>query len=251
MKTIVRIALGIGACVLAASTAWADVHITMANGRVTLIAKDATIRQIMTEWARVGQAKIVNVERITGAPVTLEFHDLPEAQALDVLLRTVAGYFAVPRSVTAAGGPNLSVFDRVVVMPGQATPRAPVSASAAPPVFPQQPQFNRPEPADDDGDDQRGAPTANPNVPRGPVFNTFPPQQPPQVVNPQMPNGQPGAVGGVQQPAPAQAPAPSAFPTAPAGGVAVPGMVAPPPPQQPGQIAQPGRQGGPGVRQQQ
>jgi hypothetical protein len=65
---------------------------------------------------------------------------------------------------------------------------------------------------------------------RGPVFNTFPQQQP-QPVNPQ--TGQPV---NVPQQAPAGYPG---QPTAPFGGVAVPGMVAPAPPQQPGQI-QPG-----------
>ena len=125
---------------------------------------------------------------------------------------------------------NLSVFDRIVVLPAAAGPRAPVSASAQPPVF-QQPQFNLPPPVpDDDGDDQRPVPNVSvPNQNRNPVFNTFPPQQAPQVVNPQFP-------GVVVQPPVQQMP--SAFPTAP-GGVAVPGMVAPAPVPQPGQVVQP------------
>jgi hypothetical protein len=36
------------------------------DGRVSIVAKDATVRQILTEWARVGRTKIVNVERIPG-----------------------------------------------------------------------------------------------------------------------------------------------------------------------------------------
>ena len=50
------------------------------------MAKDATVRQILAEWARVGQTKIVNVERIPGGPLTLELNNVPEAQALDILL---------------------------------------------------------------------------------------------------------------------------------------------------------------------
>ena len=52
------------------STAFADVRISIRDGRVTLAAKDATVRQILTEWARVGRTQIVNVERISGGPVT-------------------------------------------------------------------------------------------------------------------------------------------------------------------------------------
>ena len=75
----------------APSVASADVRLTIQDGRVTLIAKDATVRQILTEWARVGQTKIVNVERIAGGPLTLELRDVPERQALRVLLRSVGG----------------------------------------------------------------------------------------------------------------------------------------------------------------
>ena len=57
---------------LTASTAVAEVKVTMQEGRVSIVAKDATVRQILTEWARVGQTKIVNVERIPGGPMTLE-----------------------------------------------------------------------------------------------------------------------------------------------------------------------------------
>ena len=237
MKNLKPLVIGAAAWLLASSTAFADVQLTMQNGRVSLVAKDATLRQILTEWARVGQTKIINVERVPGGPVSLEFQNLPEAQALDVLLRTVAGYLAAPRAVATA---NLSVFDRIVVMPAAAGPRAAMASSVQAPTFPQ-PQFNLPLAGDDDADDQRPAQgVAVPNQNRTPVFNTFPQQQPPQIVNPQLP-------ATAQPTAPAQAP--SAFPTMPAGGVSVPGMIAPAPapPLQPGQIAQPARRpSGPG-----
>lgn len=238
MKTVNALAIGVATWLLTGSTAFADVQLTLQNGRVSLVAKDATVRQILTEWARIGQTKIVNLERIPGGPVSLVLQNVSESQALDVLLRTVAGYLAAPRPTSVA---NLSVFDRIVVMPTVPAPRAPVSASAQPPVF-QQPQFNQlPQQADDDSDDERPVPSgAMPNQNRGPIFNTFPQ---PQVVNPQGAAAQP-----MPQPA-VPAPAPSAFPTAPAGGVAIPGMVAPAPQPPPGQQPQPGpvrRPGGPG-----
>jgi hypothetical protein len=219
------------------SAVFADVHVTMQNGRVSVVAKDATIRQILTEWARVGQTKIVNVERIPGGPITLELNNVPESTALEVLLRAMSGYIAAPRAVEAA---NLSRYDRIIVMPTLASARPAVS-STPPPVFQQPtPQYTPPV-ADDDADDEQPAPNvAVPGGNRGPVFNTFPQgttvapqnrqnfgQQPfmpqPQVQDPNTPP--PVAQPGFQ-------------PSAPYGGVAVPGMVAPVP-QQPGQPGQP------------
>jgi hypothetical protein len=243
-------AMGAAAWLLAGSVAFAEVQLSLQNGRVTLVAKDATVRQILTEWARVGQTTIVNVERIPGGPVTLELSDVPEQEALDVLLRSLSGYMAAPRATAAAG---LSHFDRIVVMPTNAPPRAPVSAAAnpPPPSFAQpQPQFAQPQfqpPPDEDSDEERPAPAVPvPNMPnpRGPVFNTFP--------APNQPQGGPGTYPQMpQQQQPPQQP--GATPTAaPFGGVAVPGMVVQPP-QQPGQPGQqpvvpgqpPRRPGGP------
>ena len=235
MKTIF---FGIVAWALASSAAFAEVHVTMQSGRVSVVAKDATVRQILTEWARVGQTKIVNVERIPGGPITLELTNVPETQALDVLLRSLSGYITAPRAADAA---NLSQFDRIIIMPTLASARPAVSSAPPPPVFQQTPQFQQQlQTGDDEPDDQRPAPAAVPPN-RGPVFNTFPQ---PQVVNPQTGQpvafpGQVPATGGVpQQPQTGQPPVNSSAPTSPFGGVAVPGMIVQPP-QQPGQ-AQPG-----------
>ena len=105
MKTAI---LGVAALVLTASTAFADVQLTMQNGRVTLVAKDATVRQILAEWAKVGHAKIVNMERVPGGPISLELINVPEAQALDVLLRSLSGYITAPRPAESSAA-NLSL----------------------------------------------------------------------------------------------------------------------------------------------
>ena len=239
MKTTL---IGVAAWLLAVSTASADVQLTMQDGRVTIVAKDATVRQILAEWARVGHTKIVNLEAVPGGPITVELDNVTEAQALDVLLRSLSGYIAAPRAVEVA---TFSRLDRIIIMPTLASAR-PASSSPPPPVFQQAPQF-LPSPADD-ADDEKPAPNAAaPGGPRGPVFNTFPQ---PQNVNPQVPQtAQPGVP--VQLPAGQQTPAgqPSPTPVAPYGGVAVPGMVAPPPPgqpippgQSPSQIRRPGGQ---------
>jgi hypothetical protein len=261
IKPLQILSLGAAICVGAASTASADVQLTMQNGRISIVAKDATVRQILTEWARVGQTKIVNVERIPGGPMSIELDNVTESHALEVLLRALSGYIAAPRPIDAANqATNLSRFDRIIVMPTLASARPPV-ASTPPPVFQQQsPQFMQQPPVDDDADDEQPPPNvAVPPQMRGPVFNTFPQQQQPQFVPPQLgPNGMPqggpngvpqGGGNGVQQvpnqPGTFGSPAPSA----PFGGVAVPGMVAPVPQQQqqPGQpplIPTPRRPGG-------
>jgi hypothetical protein len=219
---------------LFASPARADVKVTIADGRVTLTAKDATIRQILVEWARVGQTRIVNVERVSGSPVSIELTDVPEAQALDVVLRSVSGYLAAPRSVVL---PNASRYDRIYLLPtSSGTPvRAGAPASAAAPAFAPPPPLAS---ADDQSDDEvpRQVPVPapqgpQPGGPRGPVFNTFPQPQTPRQ-----------AITAAPAPPPAAAPTPASYPapTAPVG-VPTPGMVVPTP-QQPGQ-AQPGSPG--------
>lgn len=202
----------------------ADVQIVMRDGRVTMNAAGATVREILAAWAKVGQTRIVNAERVSGGPVTLHLQDIPEEQALEIILRSVSGYLAAPRANAIA---NASRYDRIFVMPTSTPPRtAPAPQPALPqPAFPQ-PQFNptiQQPPFEGDDDD----PTPNPNMPpgqRGPIF-TFPQPgvTPPPVMGAVPPPVRPG------QP-----------PVRGATGVAVPGMVAEPqPPAQPGIPPQP------------
>lgn len=108
------------------------VSVEFRAGRVTLVARNAPIRAILAEWARLGGATVVNGERVAGAPVTLELTDVPERQALDVILRGVAGYMLAPRR---AGSVGASTFDRIMILPTSAAPRnpPPVAAAAARP----------------------------------------------------------------------------------------------------------------------
>jgi hypothetical protein len=91
----------------------AGLTLTIRDGRVSLDAQDVTIRQILTEWARVGKTQIVNLERVNSAPVTLKFDGLPENEALDVILRTLPGYMAAPRATAMA---DASMYDRILIM---------------------------------------------------------------------------------------------------------------------------------------
>ena len=102
-----------------------------------LASDGATASQILAEWARVGGTRIVNGEAVAGGPLTLELRGVPELQALDVLLRSTAGFIAAARTPGAAAlPPNLSRFDRIVVLPAAARPadRSIRAETASPPV---------------------------------------------------------------------------------------------------------------------
>ena len=227
MRTAV-LALAAAAILAAATPARAELLVTMHDGLVTVNAKDVTIRQILAEWAKVGQTRIVNAEGIAGGPITLQLIDVPEEQALGTLLRSVSGYLAAPRPTVVK---NASRYDRILVIPTAATAARPTASAAPPPAFPQprvQPQTpQNDDNSDDDQPPRNGPPPAPPlsQQPRGPVFNntsTFPPS-----INPQDgPSGPP--VSG-----------PTAAPTA-APGTSAPGMIipVPAPPGQPGQPTQ-------------
>jgi|SRR5262245_8628670 len=231
-KTFSAVLVCVGVAV-GARSASAEVSVTMNAGRVTVSAKNATIAQILAEWAKVGQTKIVNAERVPGGPVTLELQNVPEAEAIEVLLRSAGGYVLAPRRTETA---NASRYDRILILPQSApTPAPRPQVATAPPAQPRPfaPPQARPvvpgqpgaqPPAADDNDDQDDRPAAAPpaQVVRPPVFNTFP-QAAPQPRND-----------------PPPPPAPTSTVTAPVG-VAVPGMVVP--------VPQPAGQ--PGTQQQQ
>ena len=102
---LLGIVLFAAAAVLAAGEpARAQVAITIHDNRVSLVAKDAALEQILSEWTKVGKTTIVTSDRIPGGPLTLTLTDVPEAEALDILLRALNGYIAVPRTPPVAAG---------------------------------------------------------------------------------------------------------------------------------------------------
>ena len=222
-----------------------QLKVSFNEGLVSVDANAVPVRQILNEWARQGGTKVVGVERVTGAPLTIQLIDVPESRALEVILRSVAGYMAAPR----AAGTGASMYDRILVMATSTAPAPPPPAAATRPGLPNQgiagtQRFVPPrqQPSDDDKDEE------DPNPPNPPVF-TFP-QQPglvqPGVFNNTPPNvnGQPmivnPATGGAQNITISPQPAPG-YPVMPVGSP-TPGMISVPPPT-PGQpVRPPGRQ---------
>ena len=125
----------------------------IAAGRVTLRAENVPLRTILTEWARLGGAKILNGDRVVGAPVTIDLENVPERQALDILLRGVSGYMLAARTPGTTGA---SMYDRIMILPTSAVPRTPPATAG--PTLPNAPglirQIGPPRlPDDQDGDD--------------------------------------------------------------------------------------------------
>ena len=241
-------------CVLAAPAAAQQLTLTFNNGLVTVDAASVPVRTILNEWAKRGGTKVVGVERISGAPLTVKLIDVPEAQALEVLLRSVAGYMAAPRST----GEGASVYDRILVM---ATSSAPAPATAARPpanpnAMPGTQRFVPPQrqPADDEERAEE-----DPNPPNPPVF-TFPGapgqngqpgafvNQPPGNMNgqPMQPmNGQPMQpmiVNPQGQTITINPAAPAGYPAAAPFGSSTPGTISQPPVAPGGIVRPPGRQ---------
>ena len=236
-----------------APAARAEVQLSLRAGRVTIVAKDATLRQILTEWARVGKTTVVNVEKVPGGPLTLELRDVPESEALDVLLRSLSGYMTAPRTSPVADG---SIYAAIAVMP---TVAAPVSRTAA--ASPAPAPFTPPSPfVQNDDEENAAAQLRNGGTPqqRPPTFTTFPNVQTAQPgtvqQRPALPVVRPGIVAQPVNnandfPPPPVAPPFSNAPASPQGGqtpgaigVSTPGMIAPAPAaSQPGQIPQPQR----------
>ena len=208
----------------------AQVRLEFHDGLVNLTTQNAPLRTILAEWARLGGTQVVNVERLTGAPVTLQLTNVPETQALDIILRGAAGYIAGQR--TAASASNQSALDRIMVVPTAGTANiAPQARPVTPPPFQQAPQaFTQPDRDDNPSsdvppDDDRPNRVVRPGAP--PVLRMV------------APNGQGPAQPFVIEEETQQVPAPTTTPTNPFGvtvGSARPGMPTPqpqPPPQRP------------------
>ncbi len=182
MRQLVRWAL-VAASLAVAVPAWAgEVKLSFSNGRVTLVATDASPREILTEWARLGQVRVTNLDRLAGVPVTLQMTDEPEARALETILRGTAGYVAAPRLELA---PMVSHYDRILLLSGTAPAITAAAASPQPSANTGiargrggQPSFGVP---DDDGSGPSDG-TAPPGIARrsGPYRPGMPAGQGPQ-----------------------------------------------------------------------
>ena len=152
------------ALLLNAGTAAAqDFALQFRDGLVTLVVREVSVPRILDRWARIGGTRIVNGEAIQVAPVTLQLVDVPEREALAILLRDVGGYIMAERHDDAQGA---SVIDRILVLPRRAVPirNLPPQPMAAPTVLSEGPEVSEPQPA---GPDQTAEGAVAPPAPQG------------------------------------------------------------------------------------
>lgn len=147
---------------LSARAADDDVRVTFANGRVTVVAEHATVSDILREWARVGGSTFINADRIPATErLTLRLDNEPELRAIEVLLRSVAGYVVAPRADARAA----SSIGNVLIMPvSRAGSYAQAPPAPAPPPVSNQPETPQlmagPPQPDDDGPVRQEMPPA-------------------------------------------------------------------------------------------
>ncbi len=221
-------ALTAGLLALPALASAGDLSLTIVDGRVTLVAQDVTVRQILAEWARIGQTKIVNGDKLFGPPLTLELRDVPEAKALETVLRSAAGYVVAPRMAGSIGNSN---FESISIL---ATSRAPAVTQAPPSPFinrPAQPQPMMPQVTtdDDDTDPNESGPGPGPGPTPGAQFPGAQQFPGPGQVNPPQQQGQPQQG---QPQGPMTSPRPGQLPQQPnqqPGNPYTPGMIPPRP----------------------
>jgi hypothetical protein len=233
MSRRISILAAVFACFAASALAQAPLRLQISGGRVTLHAENVPVRTILSEWARLGGAQIINGDRVAGAPLTLDLEGVPERQALEIVLRGVSGYVLAARQSGALGA---SMYDRIMILPTSVAPRNPTSTATAPifsapairPVVPRQADDQNGTDDADAAQGNDGVPLARPvPIPRqvvgAPVgVPVNPPVMPPVTV---VPDNQP------QQPPPVVVTPSNPF-GLPPGSSARPGVITPPTPQQ-------------------
>lgn len=160
MQKIFRCLLAFAVVAAVAAPAVAgELKLTMNNGLVTVIADEVPVSRILAEWARVGQTKIVNGEKMMMV-VSLQLVDVPERKALEIILRSASGFMAAERETSVAGA---SAFDRIMILPYSRPP----AASALPPTNVPQPFVSRPVPMvpQPQQDEDSGNLPLNPEIP--------------------------------------------------------------------------------------
>ena len=163
---VTRCVVVLGLLLASASGAAAQsvVNLEFKDGRVKLVTENAPVSAILAEWARRGRTTIVNGERIPGAPATLQLVDVPEREALDIVLRGASGYMVAERDAPVSGA---SSIDRILILP---TSRVTTSSSPLPSPAAQAAQAVQSAIIDDDDDAPPPFPVGqrpNPQLPPG------------------------------------------------------------------------------------
>jgi hypothetical protein len=153
--------------------------LTIRDGRVTLVAENVSVQEVLAEWARVGRVTIVNAERLSGPPLTLQLENVPEDDALASVLRAASGYVLAPRAKPMA---DASRFDRVLILPVSVPPPAgDVSAGQAATPGRRLPTFPRPAQPQQQTDESPGSVSEDEGTPGDSSASPFSAPQPGEI----------------------------------------------------------------------
>jgi hypothetical protein len=115
-----------------AANAQEQLELSFDAGQVTLVAKGVSLDRILDAWSVAGETRFVDADGLPRERLDLQLVDVPETDALRILLRGVKGYVAAPRADRPIGR---SRFDQVILM--TSSPNATRAARA--PSQPRQP----------------------------------------------------------------------------------------------------------------
>jgi hypothetical protein len=107
------------------------------DGRVTLLANKATVREVLAEWSRVGGSTFVDAERLPTDPLTLRYEARPEAEVIASVLGRAAGYVIGPRRIDSTAASQIEVvFVLATSNPTQGAFAPPAPQNFPPPQVP-------------------------------------------------------------------------------------------------------------------
>ncbi len=156
----------VAAVCMPASVSAGELVLSFKDGRVTLKATDVTLRQVLNEWARLGQTRIVGLEKLGGGLLTLELDQRArETGARD----PAASGRRLYRRAARQRGADASVAANVALRPARAAadehrlggahggpPGPRRSRRRRPTPFPDPTQLANEEPDADDGPESAG-----------------------------------------------------------------------------------------------
>lgn len=161
------VALAVGLALSTWPATAQELTLQLDEGRVSLVARGVSVAQVLDEWARLGGTTIVDADTLADSPISVTLESVPEARALETLLRSATGYVAAPRR---AGAPGASRFDRILILMSRSPPAPSAISPTVMPASPNAPPMLGVTP----GQFGSAPPSVPPLFPQTPTFNPAP-----------------------------------------------------------------------------
>jgi hypothetical protein len=102
----------------------ASVQIGFSGGRVSVLAVNAPVSEVLTAWAREGRTQVFGAEYVTARRITINLNNVAEGDALAAIVGSPSWYTTVAREPA----PSESALGRIVILPDAAKAAAPDDA---------------------------------------------------------------------------------------------------------------------------